>query len=278
MSRSRRFWLLPRLLLACLGLSACTASRSAYGPAGTLAYPSGQLDTISATCEQRPQDCIAGFGEQAYSLKPEFVAALGTITYAAKKALERSEQEEIQEIVQECVNLADRQINDELLGGKRPTWARCNEEVTMPGSSEKISRARQLGQLKHSRALQCIQQKLDKLLPGRFLLMPRFLYDPVTKKTRLLSLSEENLIRNVVGTMGLRGSLSPDIVIYIGEAGVIEVQAVYDLKFPCPDENRPRWDEYPSDHPYRHRTQEDMYWEATGVKPELVSPNWWSVG
>ena len=72
----------------------------------------------------------------------------------------------------------------------------------------------------------------------------------------------------------LVGSLAPDVVVH--EAGnPNKVQGVYDLKFPCPDDNHPRWSRYASDHPHFPKSQGDMYREAllTGqATPRRISP------
>ena len=75
----------------------------------------------------------------------------------------------------------------------------------------------------------------------------------------------QELLRKEHGR-GLRGTLVPDVVVHSGDP--LHIQAVYDLKFPCLRGTVPTWTVYSqADHPYRDRTQGDVY-------RELLGPTW----
>ncbi|WNG42103.1 hypothetical protein F0U61_23345 [Archangium violaceum] len=61
----------------------------------------------------------------------------------------------------------------------------------------------------------------------------------------------------------------PDIVIHSGNP--LDVLAVYDFKFPCPDTNKPSWREYEQG-PFAGSTQGKMYLEILKVGPNLIAP------
>ena len=70
----------------------------------------------------------------------------------------------------------------------------------------------------------------------------------------------------------LVGTLQPDVVIHSGDP--LDVLAVYDFKFPCPEDNFPKWGGYPRGHSFSKSTQGEIYEEAFGVPPARVAP-WW---
>jgi hypothetical protein len=70
----------------------------------------------------------------------------------------------------------------------------------------------------------------------------------------------------------LTGTLEPDVVIHSGDP--LRPWAVYDFKFPCPEDNPPSWSRYPSGHPYQGRSQGEMYGRALGRPAARVAPGW----
>jgi hypothetical protein len=64
----------------------------------------------------------------------------------------------------------------------------------------------------------------------------------------------------------------PDIVIHTGK--VAEVLDVFDLKFPCPGTNPPRWHDYAEGTPHHPLNQGEVYAKAFGVNPARVAPRW----
>jgi hypothetical protein len=45
-----------------------------------------------------------------------------------------------------------------------------------------------------------------------------------------------------------------------------------EFKFPCPDTNPPRWTRYGESSAYAHSTQKQVYKDALGGKPLIISP------
>lgn len=72
------------------------------------------------------------------------------------------------------------------------------------------------------------------------------------------------------GWKGLLGTIEPDIII-LDEKGFIV--HVYDLKFPCPEDNVARWERYKGGR-WHDETQGDVYKRILMVSPQLVSPRW----
>jgi hypothetical protein len=68
----------------------------------------------------------------------------------------------------------------------------------------------------------------------------------------------------------LAGTVVPDVVIHTGNP--LQVQGVYDFKFPCPGTKDPSWRRYPPNHPQGIRTQGEAYNVVLGGRPRLVSP------
>jgi hypothetical protein len=62
----------------------------------------------------------------------------------------------------------------------------------------------------------------------------------------------------------------PDVVIHTGDP--LQVQRVYDFKFPCPKNNQAQWRTHPPDNPFRFRDQGDAYSMALGTPPFRVTP------
>ena len=65
-------------------------------------------------------------------------------------------------------------------------------------------------------ALQCVQERLDRLIPGRFSLEPRYRYDKRTGQTELVSQQEARALRQQGCGDELKGTLVPDVVIHSG--------------------------------------------------------------
>jgi hypothetical protein len=112
--------------------------------------------------------------------------------------------------------------------------------------------------------------RLRELRPGGFSLKPRYRYDRRTGQKSLVSAEEKDaLLRQ--GGEALKGTLEPDVVIHSGDP--LQVQAVYDFKFRCVNtDGRPGWRSYPEGHPHAGRSQGQMYRDALGPEPQIVTP------
>ncbi|OJH36110.1 hypothetical protein BON30_36260 [Cystobacter ferrugineus] len=236
------------------------------GPVGYAA------DSVSNACRQNPAYCALLHGQEAGAAPTvrsgaEIASIAATLRFLSPELTTRIEQ-----VLRECAEWADTEIDRQHFGG-RPSRAQCREEVTgLDPCGRKTNRAMQLGTEKHQLALQCTQEKLGALIPGRFSLEQRYRYDKQTGQKQWLSPEEVRALRQRGCGDELKGTLVPDVVIHPGSP--LAVVAIYDFKFPCPISNRPQWSEYPEESVHRGRNQGELYRDALGVEPNLVAPTW----
>jgi hypothetical protein len=212
--------------------------------------------------------------ERAYSLGTQVTAVGTAVAVAMLPNLNPAERRgvalaadvlaKLERALVECARRADQAVNDVHFDGKSPSREMC-EQLKL---GERTTWAMYLGSFKHAEAWPCLRKALDELVPGRYLLHPRF---QLNGKSGRWEHMDENLVSQVVsreGWKGLAGTIEPDVVI-LDEKGIII--HVYDLKFPCPETNDARWTRY-TEGPWKHSHQHDLYREALKVKPKLVSP------
>jgi hypothetical protein len=232
------------------------------------------FDTETNACARFPAQCPGTAGREAGALAArqriaEAGATLGSGAAAAYLE-DKAQRARVEEAILDCVKDADFQLNERYFGGS-PTREQCAEVVGQDARGEPVTRAMQLGREKHQLALECIQKKLQELRPGGFSLEQRYRLNEGSGKWVPFSRSEvEALLR--AGGKALVGTLEPDIVIHTGTAA--EVLDVFELKFPCPGTNNPKWNEYPAGHPHRPLHQGEMYEKAFGINPARVAPRW----
>ncbi len=172
---------------------------------------------------------------------------------------------QVEEEIVRCVRRAEQEVNDYHFGGKSPTWAQCQEVKV----GERTTWAAYLGLFKHETAWPCLRKALDKLVTKKgYLLHSRFYVNPRTGEWEHMPEDMMSQIVTQQGWSGLRGTIEPDIVLLDANGVVIHV---YDLKFPCPNNNVTRWDRY-SDGQWKDWSQGDLYKKALHVTPKLVSP------
>lgn len=253
------------LLAACGGTAA-----AGRGASGRYAQ---EFDTATSTCSRNPACYTQAPGERA--ILPWLSRAADTARAAATVArmLDAAELARVERLVEECVKDAEFEVNERELGGRRTTRELCQEEVGRDSRGQSVTRAMALGTLKHAVALLCVREKLGELIPENFSIEPRYHYDASKKLTRLIHPERvEEWLRD--GLMALLvGTLVPDVVIH--DAGnPLKVQRIYELKFPCPSTNGPRWGDYPADHPHQGLNQQKLYEEALGGETWLVTPRY----
>jgi len=132
--------------------------------------------------------------------------------------LDEAQKGVVEDVLKECVQAANREVDDELFGKERSLPdSECEKEPTV---KDKLapSWARHLGKLKHAVAFACIQRRLAEKFPNNFTVEPRYRKDEFT--------------RDVMLTDRWEGSLRPDIVIHFTR-NATRIQCIYDLKFPC---------------------------------------------
>jgi hypothetical protein len=170
----------------------------------------------------------------------------------------------VEKAIVRCVRRADQQVNDHHFNGKSPSRELCQQVKV----GERTTWAVYLGLFKHEQAWPCLREALEALVPGRYLLHPRFQLNARTGKWEYLNENEVSQIVTQEGWSGLRGTIEPDIIL-LDENGV--VVHVYDLKFPCPKTNVANWEWY-REGSGKEGSQGELYKRALGVTPKLVSP------
>ena len=139
--------------------------------------------------------------------------------------------------IERCVRRADQKVNDYHFNGKSPSWELCQQVKV----GEQTTWAAYLGLFKHEESWPCLREALEKLLPERYLLHPRFQLNEVTGKWKSLKEEEVKQIVSEKGWKGLWGTIEPDIVLMDEKGFIVHV---YDLKFPCPKSNNAQWERY----------------------------------
>jgi hypothetical protein len=252
---AKRYLLLKvGVLMGLMAPSACgtTTLRGAHGSGpGHYGYsqtPVG-LDSPSATCRNSLSACAALYGKEAASATAVLKAALDATTKTTIEA----------ELV-ECANSARLEVLKRYSGqfkGASPSAAECKQE-TRDAKGRQITWAMRLGLEMHEVAQLCAEQRLNKVLPGKFSLEQRYRVDMSTKQKELISQKEEQALSEAGHGKELKGTLKPDVVIHQGDP--LDAQAVYDFKFPCVDiSSVPRWNQYPQGHPFADFNQGSMY-------------------
>jgi hypothetical protein len=251
--------------LGLLLVAACTGTPD-RGTRGRL-----ELDSATNACRQRPELCAQLAGEQAVvpARALKVVGSAVRTGTAALRVLDEATRVLIEAELKKCVDKARTQVLEERFGGKSPTAQQCNEQIEHDG--RRMTRAMQLGCVMHEVALKCARKALDTLRPGGFSLEQRYRYTRDSQKLVLVSDEEaRSLLRQRCGDE-LIGTLVPDIVIH--EGNPLQVQAIYDFKFPCVNSDRPpRWREYSPGHPYHPSSQGELYREALGAEVRRVIP------
>jgi hypothetical protein len=191
------------------------------------------------------------------------------------------ELKRIEEALRDCADIAHSDVLRKHLGGKRPTDEECDRmvDVEIDGKKIRMKLARWLGLEMHTAARLCVEKKLGSLIPGRFTTEQRYRRVPKrqahsepdrnnqgewrteavpSNKEKSLSYDEK------------RGTIVPDVTINTGLP--LEVQAVFDFKFPCKSNQITGWDVYPPGSPYQYRTQADVYREFLKAPPRIIRP------
>ncbi|CAM3451978.1 hypothetical protein G4177_23515 [Corallococcus sp. ZKHCc1 1396] len=231
------------------------------------------MDSGTNACRQNPVYCTRAVGEE--TVLPASIRATaqaGASVAGALKVMDEATRARVREIMAACANEASWEVNKRLFGGQTPTAEQCRQKVGTDASGNPITRAMQLGQLKHEAAMRCVQARLSVERPGGFSLKPRYRYDPKTKALELISAEAEQALLQSGRTGKLKGTLVPDVVIHAGNP--LKAQEVFDFKFPCPISNNPSWRRYPEGPPHEGRDQGEVYRAAFGDNVSLVAPGW----
>ncbi|RKH95267.1 hypothetical protein [Corallococcus sp. AB038B] len=265
MTPPRWMWWLCCLLLwtACAGPEVRTPR----------SYSQATMDSATAGCLRNPA-CAAQVGQDAILPWLARAAVRAAEVAAVMRLWEAAEVARVEHVLVECAKQANFDVNERLLGpGGRTSREICEAKV-VDANGREMTRAVQLGNAKHAAALECVQRELGATDAGRFSLAPRYLRDAKTGRTRWLDPEEVARWLAAGQFFLLTGTIAPDVVLH-ALGNPLNVQAVYDFKFPCPVGNFPRWDPYPDGHPFASKDQGEIYQQILKSEgaPQLMSPN-----
>jgi hypothetical protein len=230
------------------------------------------MDSATSACLRNPACYAPPPGESAIlPWLSRAIEALSSAT-AALKLLEAADLAKIEQVLKDCANQANHDVNERLLGqGQRPTRQLCQQTFQTDPGGNKVTWAMHLGREKHQAAMECVQKELPKALSDNLSLQPTYRYNKQTKKLDLLDPKQVEEWLRSGWFYKLIGTLIPDVVVHAA-GDLLNIQAVYDFKFPCPTDNPASWHKYHKDHPYYPSNQQEMYEEAFKVAPLPVRP------
>jgi hypothetical protein len=256
------------LLVASVLLGACAGSPQ-RAPPGDLRFvdteTAGRMRHAAAVGRGAGTLAPAATRAVAASILAEFVPVLVTMLESDNAV------GELEERLVECARLAERQVNARYFGNRAPTRQECGEEVAVDGCGARITRAMQLGQQKHEVALQCARQVLEELWHWPYSLEQRYRYYPNARLLETVSRQEEARLIKAGCTQELWRTIKPDVVLH-PDHGLLRSVLTLDFKFPCPSSNPPLWRRYGADSAYAKSNQGQVYKDALGGQPLLISP------
>jgi hypothetical protein len=255
------------LVLTCALLAACASGPQRSG------HRDLRLDSETAAKVTHASALIEGSGSAASTTTAAVASILGQSVPALLALLENDNAVgELEEQLVECARLAERQVNSRFFGHRSPTRQECGEEVFVDGCAAPISRAMYLGELKHTVAFQCAQQLLEQLWPAPFSINQRYRYYPNAKFLEPVSKEEEARLIAQGCTRELWRTIKPDIVLHKDRSSLLRSLLTLDFKFPCPDTNKPKWQQYGENSAYADFDQGQIYKEALGGEAIIISP------
>ncbi|WAS86255.1 MULTISPECIES: hypothetical protein [unclassified Corallococcus] len=179
--------------------------------------------------------------------------------------------DELEQQLAACAVQAEQVGNARYFENRPPTRQECAEVVEQDRCGKPVTRAMQLGKLKHVLALQCAEAVLKELWPAPFSIEQRYRYYPNARFLETLSRAKEAQLIADGCTDELRGTIKPDLVLH-GDRDLLKSVFTLDFKFPCPDSNPPRWAPYGPSSPYFGKHQGNIYEAALGGPALLISP------
>ncbi|MFY0569307.1 hypothetical protein ACN28E_36535 [Archangium lansingense] len=232
-------------------------------------------NSVSAACRQNPANCPALAGKEAAFEPIRQAGTAGLSVAVVLAALNDEARSSIEQALTYCGEIARSEVllrYQTAFKGPTPDANECNQ-WTVDAQGRRVTWAMRLGTEMHEVARQCAEEALNKLRPGGFSLEQRYRYDSRAGRRKLVSTTEEQALKDSGNQGELRGTVKPDVVIHSGDP--LDVQAIYDFKFPCVNPNDvPDWDSYPEGHPYSGLHQGDIYQQLLGPKPARITPRW----
>ncbi|WNG31494.1 hypothetical protein F0U62_12190 [Cystobacter fuscus] len=204
------------------------------------------------------------------------VAAASTIALLAPEVLGffQNDEEELSRLetaLLACVQRAERDINAERFGYGAPTAADCKAVVGVDRCGRPIYQSMELGNLKHARALACMQDILKELWPGPVSIEQRYRFYQHAKVLETVSREQEKRLLEADCAEELRGTIKPDVVLH-ADRKLLRAILILDLKFPCPADRDPKWTGYGDTSVYAGSNQREIYGDAFGGKALMMSP------
>lgn len=136
-----------------------------------------------------------------------------------KDFLDEAEVAHIEEILIQCAKEADAQINNrEYPKEGYPSDPECDRVVRYTSQGKKLTRAMELGTMKHEVAFACVERKIGKDVSAYVTREPRYGKTPPGQDYTL--------------TTDGSGSLVPDLVLHL-KNNANTIQLLYDFLFPC---------------------------------------------
>ncbi|MFY0573906.1 hypothetical protein ACN28S_05635 [Cystobacter fuscus] len=174
------------------------------------------------------QSCVFSPGCMAPAASGEILAPSAPVVVRATQAvrglltlkdfLDEAEVARVEAVLVQCARDADFEVNEREYGqGKFPDDRECDRVVGQEGKKN-ITRAMQLGSLKHDLAFACVERELGRGFSDHITREPRYGRNP---STGTYTLTEERF-----------ESLVPDIVIHLVQ-NANRIQLLYDFYFPC---------------------------------------------
>lgn len=206
----------PGSSVLCLSVLLFQAACATVAPAP--AHYAQSMNSAVDGCLRNPA-CIASTpGDEAVipwlTRTIETARALATL----KEFLDAAELRLVETILVECAKEADFLVNEREYGrGRSPDDAECRR-VVGSRDGEAVTRAIELGDMKHEVAFACVKRRLLTRFPDNISVEPRYGKSPSTG--------------GYVLTGRWKDSLKPDIVLHLMREPS-KVQCVYDFKFPC---------------------------------------------
>ncbi|MFY0573956.1 hypothetical protein ACN28S_05930 [Cystobacter fuscus] len=255
------------LLLSCALLGSCTAHPRHTGfSGGALRFDSETAGRMRHAAELK----------RAAGVVVSTVAVASTIGLLAPEVLGffQNDEEELSRLetaLLACVQRAERDINAERFGYGAPTAEDCKAVVGVDRCGRPIYQSMELGNLKHARALACMQDILKELWPGPVSIEQRYRFYRNAKVLETISREQEKRLLDADCAEELRGTIKPDVVLH-ADRHLLRAILVLDLKFPCPGDREPRWTKYGDKSPYDGFNQGQIYQDALGGKALMLSP------
>jgi hypothetical protein len=203
-------------LAALLFQAGCATSAPRGGPTPT--HYAQSMNSAVDGCVRNPA-CVASTpGDEAIIPWVSRAVDAARAATTLKEFLDAAELRRVEELLVECAKEADFQVNEREYGpGKYPSDTECDRVVGYK-DGDAVTRAMELGTMKHEVAFACVRSRLLTLFPDNISVEPRY--------GRNSSPGPYALTDH--GT----GSLKPDIVLHFA-GNPNKVQCVYDFKFPC---------------------------------------------